>query len=189
MNSLFIALPLPKLIKSRLEHLCFGLPHVNWTEHSHFHLNILSLGQADGTLQLDIQDALAKIQVAPFNLSLQGVGCFRAKNKKGMIWAGVSPSEELTGLIKTISIKLNTIIPNLDKSFTPHITLGRYGNLDEKRLFDYLDSNSSFTIDSFPADCFVLIKSQNTFDERTLYQELARFKLSPPVNKLRLFKD
>lgn len=189
MNSLFIALPLPKLIKSRLEHLCFGLPNVPWTEHSHFHLNILSLGQADGTLQLDIQEALAKIQVAPFNLSLQGVGCFRAKNKKGMIWAGVSPSKELTVLIKTITGKLNLIIPKLDKSFIPHVTLGRFGNMDEKRLFDYLDSNSSFITDSFPADCIALMKSQNTLDDRTLYQELVRFKLSPPVNKLRLFKD
>jgi 2'-5' RNA ligase len=61
--------------------------------------------------------------------------------------------------------------------------------MDEKRLFDYLNSNSSFNTDPFPTDSFVLMKSQNTFDDRTLYQELARFKLSPPVNKLRLLKD
>lgn len=186
MDSLFIAFPLSKLIKNQLERLCFGLPNVHWTEHSHFHLNFFSIGPVNGTTLLDIQEALSKIHIAPFSLSLQSVSCFRPKKAKGIIWAGVSPSEELAALIKNITIQLNPILPHF-KTMIPHVTLGRFGNLDEKRLFDYLDSHSSFTTPLFTNDSFVLMKSQNTIDDRTLYQELARFKLTPPINKLRLF--
>lgn len=187
MDSLFIAFPLSKNIKSQLERLCFGLPHVHWTEHGHFYLNILSIGQVDGAKQLDIQEMISKIHIAPFPLSLQSLGCFRAKKANGILWAGVSHSDELAALIKELTTQLHTILPNF-KTVVPHVPLGKFVNLDEKKLLDYLDINSYFETESFLNDSLILIKSRTTPDHRTLYQELVSFELTPPIDKLRIIE-
>lgn len=187
MDSLFIAFPLPKSIKNQLERLCFGLPHVHWTEHGHFYLNILSLGQVDGTVQLDIKEILYKIHIAPFPLSLESLGCFRAKKINGMLWAGVAYSEELAALIKDLTTQITPILPHF-KTVIPHIPLGRFVNLDEKKLLDYLDINSSFQTESFINDSLILMKSRNTPDHRILYEELISFELTPPIDKLRIIE-
>lgn len=187
MNTLFIALPLNKLINNQLERLCFGLPHVHWTEHHHFHLTLLYIGSVDGSLQLDIQEALSKIRMAPFPLSLKGVGYFPSKKSLGSIWAGASSSAELTLLNKIIYNQLKLILPTSDqKPFLPHVSLGRFNTIDKRRLLDYLDSQSSFTTPSFIIDSFVLMKSQQTASETTLCEELKRFPLEAPINKLRI---
>jgi RNA 2',3'-cyclic 3'-phosphodiesterase len=190
MNTLFIALPLNLLIKSQLERLCFGLPQVHWTEHRHFHLTILYLGQVDGALQLDIQEALSKIQIAPFHLSLTGVGYFPAKKSHGVIWSGVAFSDELIHLKKMIDDKLKEISwKNNHQPFVPHITLGRFNKIDQRRLMDYLEAQSAFITPTFLNDSFVLMKSQQTISNTTIYEEIARFPLIPPINKLRLLND
>lgn len=190
MNSLFIAFPLPKLINSQLERLCFGLPNVQWIEHGYFLLNFLSIGSVENTKQLDIQEILLKIQIAPFYLSLKNLGCFHTKKTHGIIWAGVSPSESLTALIKIITTQLNEILPHF-KSIPPHVPLGRFSKLDEKRLFDYLKINYLFESQPFLIDSITFMKSRTTQDNRTFYQELSHFRLNPPLincNKLRVIK-
>lgn len=190
MNSLFIALPLNPSIKTQIQRLCCGIPNVHWTEHSHFHLTLLYIGPVDGALQLDIQEALAKIRFAPFPLTLQGVGYFPSKKNKGAIWAGVAPSQELTSFQKLIDHRLKEILPKQDRQlFIPHITLGRFENVDQRRLSDYLESNSFFITSSFINEAFVLMKSQNTPSEKTIYQELVRLPLTPPINKLHILND
>jgi RNA 2',3'-cyclic 3'-phosphodiesterase len=186
MDSLFIAFPLSKAIKSQLERLCFGLPHVQWTEHAHFYLNFFPIGQVDGAVQLDIQEILSDIHFTPFSLALKGLGCFRAKKAtSGVIWAGVSASDELAELIKHVTAQLAPVLPNF-KITVPHVILGRFAHVDEKRLFDYFESNALFETQPFFNDSFALINSHTTSDNRILFHELASFKLTPPINKLRI---
>jgi 2'-5' RNA ligase len=177
MIKLFIAIPLPTQIKKQLERQCFGLPTVHWIAHSHFHLTLQYIGPVDELVQLDVKEALTKLQHAPFSLSLQGTGCFEHK-KKGVIWTGISPSQELNELKKTVDNLVHPLVPKIDnKAFTPHITLGRFDHIDKIRLADYLDSQSYFTTEPFFIDSFVLMESRKNSINSTIYYELARYKL------------
>ena len=189
MHSIFIAFPLPKTVKDQLARLCFGLPQVHWTEHNDFHLTIHFVGPVNALTRLDIQDALNQIRFPPFRISLEGVGYFDNKSN-GVVWAGVSPSKELDAIKKIIVTQLKKILTVVDKKpFVPHITLGRFKTIDKRRLADYLDSHSLFATVPFGNDFLVLMESQKTAAESTIYQELARFKLIPPINKLRILND
>jgi 2'-5' RNA ligase len=171
MNYLFIAFPLDKIIGNQLERLCYGLPYVSWIEHNNFYLILANLGPADGALQLDIQEALAKIRFPPFNLYLNGVNYFIQNKTNGIIYSCVAPSEELSLFYKLLNKELLEILPKLDlKTIPPYVPLGRCEKIDERRLLDYLDANSYFTSQAFKNNSFLLLKNQHT-----LFNEVARF--------------
>lgn len=187
MNTLFIAIPLSKVIKSQLARLCYGLPNVHWVEPHDFYITVVQLGPIDGTLQLDIQDVLAKLRIPPFDLHLDGVGIFPQKKAKSVIWAGVSHAEQLSLFVKTIVSGLIEIVPKIEqRKIAPHVVLGDYDTVDKKRLADYLDSGAAFITNPFTNDYFVLLRSQKTASETIIYQELAKYKMLPPVDKLKI---
>lgn len=189
MNTLSIAIPLSKAIKSQLSRLCFGLPQMQWVGPHDFYITIVQLGQIDGTLQLDIQDVLAKLRFPPFNLHLEGAGISSQKKVNSVIWAGVSCAEQLSLFAKTIVSSLNKIVPKMEqRKIAPHVVLGEFDTVDRKRLADYLDSGSAFKTAPFTIEYFVLLRSQKTASDTTIYQELAKYKILPPIDKLKIIK-
>jgi RNA 2',3'-cyclic 3'-phosphodiesterase len=178
MRPLSIAIPLPPNIKTQLQRLCFGLPSIQWVGEENFYLILNCLGSVDGALYLDIKEKLAEVHHPSFLLSIEGIGCSQAKGSRGVIWAGVSSSESLKSLKKTVDAILKTLPMTLQsRQFSPHVILARYEKINVQRLGAYLEAHAAFTSPQFAVEAFVIISRQIT-QKHTFYIEEDRYLLS-----------
>ncbi len=91
----------------------------NYTREENMHLTLAFIGEypdADPVL-----DALTTVSFTPFEIALEGLGCFG-----DLWWAGLSESAPLTALVRRVRRALaENDIPFDRKRFSPHITLLR----------------------------------------------------------------
>lgn len=120
---LFIAINLSDALKDALikaqneMHIC-GMQG-NYTKEENLHLTLAFIG--DYSNPEPVMDALASVSFAPFELKLQGIGCFG-----DLWWAGIKDSAPLDAVVRRIRKALNNAgIPFDRKRFSPHITLLR----------------------------------------------------------------
>src|SRR5947208_919357 len=91
----FIALDLGKAIRDRLvtlqEALTRSAPDVKWVETENLHVTLLFLGEVDDREVLEVCRAVTDscVNLAPFTLSIEGVGCFGNPRRPRTIWIGV----------------------------------------------------------------------------------------------------
>ena len=88
------------------------------------HLTLAFLGAQPATRVRELCSLAAAIEVAPFRLLLDDVGCFR---KVGIAWVGASfAPPELVALHAGLGRSLNLAGITLDaRPFAPHLTLAR----------------------------------------------------------------
>ena len=120
---LFISIQLNEEMKSSLTDLQHLMQRQgvrgNFTRPENLHLTAAFIGDySDPDYVLDVLD---QIDFAPFEIRLDGIGSFR-----GLWWAGIGESPELTALVKRVRRALAEAgIPFDRKRFSPHITLVR----------------------------------------------------------------
>jgi len=101
---------------------------VKWVEPENLHLTLKFLGDTPEELlpkiEEDLSDACAVSQ--PFNLSIQGVGCFPNKTRPRAYWAGLTPSKSLKELQRDIAGRMDDLgFEPEEKEFVPHLTVAR----------------------------------------------------------------
>jgi len=104
----------------------------NFSSPDNIHLTLVFLGETpDGSIQ-PITSAIDKAlipPVAPFTLAFTTAGCFRHSNKE-LWWIGTDRNDMNLGILKTIRGRItNDLLSKSihfdNRSFNPHITLGR----------------------------------------------------------------
>jgi 2'-5' RNA ligase len=130
----FIAVELERAIRSRCVALQEALARaggdVKWVEPDNIHVTLLFLGEVD---ERDVPGvcravATACAGLAPFGLSVEGVGCFGSRRAPRTLWVGVGAgSAELVALHDALERPLLELgcYRREDRQYTPHITLGR----------------------------------------------------------------
>lgn len=99
----------------------------NFTTLDNFHLTLKFIGGVDNPTIENITKCIDSTasKHSKFTLSLDNLGEFVKKNKS-IPWVGVKSSNQLSDLHLTLEYELEKInIEKEDKSYTPHITLGR----------------------------------------------------------------
>ena len=133
----------------------------NFTPEENLHLTLAFIGEypdAEGVL-----DALSEVSFAPFELALEGMGCFG-----DLFWAGLKDSAPLEALARSVRRALaERGIPFDRKRFSPHITLIRRaaGKLPGLQLRP----------ESMSVDAFSLMRSDRG-KKGMIYTELAAFE-------------
>ena len=91
----------------------------NFTSEENMHLTLAFIGEyPDADLVLD---ALSTVSFTPFDITLEGIGCFG-----DLWWAGLKESVPLMSVVRRIRRALaESEIPFDRKRFSPHITLIR----------------------------------------------------------------
>lgn len=125
---LFIAILLSKNMKRALlraqDAMAAQGVRGNYSPEENLHLTLAFLGecrQAEPVL-----DALQTVSFTPFELTLDGIGCFG-----DLWWAGVGESSALTAVARRVRRALTESgIPFDSKRFSPHITLIRKASRD-----------------------------------------------------------
>lgn len=180
MNPYLIALDFPPVIKSQLKSICYGLPTVEWVEEENFHLLLRYLGKIPEPSLGLVKEALQTISFLSFKISLQGVDHFHAKKGQGTLWTGVKPIEALNSLKKDVDKVLKNLeVAPIERSFHPHVTLGRYDQIDHRRLGEFLMMNSLFRSESIEITNFHLFSMHET-PKRVILQKVETYEALPP---------
>ena len=159
MIRLFVALQLPENMRERLVALQGGVPGARWANEDQMHLTLRFIGEVDGNIAHDIDDALAGIRAPAFTLELAGVGEFGGKNPRAL-WAGVRPNEALLHLQKKIETALQRIgLAAETRKFSAHVTLARMKGAPQEKIVQFLTHHALFASGPFAVDDFVLFSS------------------------------
>lgn len=162
MPRLFTALEIPRDAAMSLSLLRGGLPGARWLDVENYHITLRFIGDVDGPTADEVIHALDRIDRPAFSLSLAGMGSFGSK-KPHSIWAGVSPSAELTGLqaeIERICQRLG-LAPD-PRRFSPHVTLARLRNARLDDVVGYLGGRGDFRTLPFDVGRFVVMSSRDS---------------------------
>lgn len=114
-----------------------------WIPPDRMHLTIRFIGEADDDTRRAVEAALRPaIDVAPFTLSITGVGTFPPSGPPRVIWAGVSAGRQsLEAIEHVVTTRLERVgIPAEKRKFRPHLTLARIrdaGGLRSRALLEY----------------------------------------------------
>ncbi len=160
---LFIAIDLPDNIIQLISGMGRSIASSRPIKPEQLHLSLRFIGEVDHALFSDVQEQLRQVRFSPLTLALQGVGHFPPRGKPRVLWAGITPADELTELKKRIDTQLGRcgLAPEKRK-FSPHITLARLKNPPVERVSQFLAGNNLLKSPEFTVDCFHLYSSHLT---------------------------
>jgi 2'-5' RNA ligase len=163
MIRLFVAIDIPEIIGREVQGMGRSIPKTRPVPMEQLHITLKFIGEVDGTTFLDIRDVLEKIHQPKFTLCLKSVGTFPPRGIPRILWAGVSPLQNLLTLHNSIERELESInVPREKKKFSPHLTLARLSNPPITKLQQFLAGNALLNTSDFPVQTFNLYSSQLT---------------------------
>ncbi|MBS3968954.1 MAG: RNA 2',3'-cyclic phosphodiesterase [Clostridia bacterium] len=129
----FLALPFSNQFKDYLLQTQYDIMNedvykVKWVEKQNFHLTLFFWQDIDEELIEKIHGILENLftDIPPLTIRTRYLGFFPEKGEPKVIWVGLEKSRQLDDLINLIrKCFLSNLIPLEQKSFNPHITLGR----------------------------------------------------------------
>ena len=135
----FIAIELPPAVRALLvtvqqelqESLGGAARAVRWVNPDGTHLTLQFLGPVRSSQIASIRDAIeqACAAIGPIDLNLERLGTFPNPRRPRIIWVGLTGSrqdlERLNALQQAIAKRMKPLGFDPDKSFKPHLTLGR----------------------------------------------------------------
>ena len=162
---LFIAVTVPCTIAARLAALGGGIPGGRQVPAENMHITLRYLGEIDTALADEICEGLATVSHAPFTLKVSGVGFFGKKRDPRLLYAGVSPHDDLVMLHhKVEGLLLQLRVPSRERKYHPHITLARLKNSSPHRIGDFVAANNLIESPPFVIRSFGLHESHRRSD-------------------------
>ena len=172
----FIAIEIPPEIKKAIATQTASLQKdagraVRWVSAENIHLTLKFLGEiSPANVEILSQALQAECsQQAPFEITVSGLGCFPNSRRPRVIWIGLAVPPELSRLQSKIETNLARLgYEAEDKSFSPHVTVGRVReqvSAEELRtLQSTLTTQNIGSLGTFHAQAVYLFKSdlQNT---------------------------
>jgi 2'-5' RNA ligase len=129
----FIALPLEPVLAAEIKKVQQRLNPpggaVRWISPEHLHLTLQFLGNVATDRLDDLTAALRRActHTAPFQLALEGAGCFPNAKSPRVVWIGIQGDlEPLRKLQDQIAQETKNLGDHGDqRAFQPHLTIGR----------------------------------------------------------------
>src|SRR5262249_29245539 len=153
-----------------------------WVEEENLHVTLLFLGEVD---ERDLKAVCTVVggacaALAPFVMSVAGVGCFGNPRRPRTLWAGVPLGHEgLVVLRAGIGARLRErgCCRREERKFTPHVTLGRVrSDAGAGRLSAALEKQQGFAAGEFEVR-EVAVMSSELRPEGPVYAVMSRAAL------------
>lgn len=158
----------------------FSDDRINWVPEDNFHLTLRFIGNTNQqkleSLQTRLKEYVAGI--APFNLTLRGVGYFKSKGSPRVVFTKIVESEKLLELAKSVELAVvATGFQEELKPFRPHLTLGRIKHLNNlNRFLSIVDEIPEETFQKVPVSEVILYQSILR-PEGPQYKPIKKFQL------------
>jgi 2'-5' RNA ligase len=177
MLRLFVAVPLPETTRSDLAGLCSGVPGARWVPSENMHLTLRFIGEVGRGDADDIHQALGRISLPAFDLTVAGVGCFESGNKIHTLWANVEKQELLARLREKVEAAVVRVgLEPERRKFKAHVTLARFRRGSASRVGTFIEHQDRFRSGPFRVECFTLFRS-HLGGEGPHYEPLADYPL------------
>lgn len=184
----FLALDLPMAIRSQLVLQQFLLPVKRKQPPENFHITMVFLGEADRFQLEELDAALMRLEVAPIELRIAGLGLFGGA-KAHNLHAQVAANSELTALHdKLVRLARASGFAPETRRFTPHVTLAylKPGNFHQPELEAAVARDAGFRTEPFEASELMLYRSHLRSDGAQ-YDELERYPFSASGRALKQY--
>ena len=176
MHRLFVAIRPPAAVRKLLLSAMGGISGARWQTDDQLHLTLRFIGEVDRHVAGDIHAALGGVHHAPFELALNGIGCFDRRGFPDAVWAGVTPQEQVKALHRKVDAALLRVgVPPDERAFLPHITIARMRR-GAGPIGSLLEDAGGLTSPTFTVDSFVLFESDLT-SEAAVYSIVERYPL------------
>jgi len=138
---------------------------VSWVKPENLHITLKFLGEVEEARLPELRETIASFlrDAAPFRLTFEGLGAFPTLRAPRVIWAGAKEgAAELAALQAKIEEGLWRIgFPKEERSFTPHLTLGRVRSLRRREaLVEGISKATSAAFGGMVLERVELMKSQ-----------------------------
>ena len=175
----FLAIEVPENVRKVIHDLTQveakkELP-IKWVAFENLHITLKFLGEIDEDKRVEIKPAIVEVgqRHSPFNLELEGLGCFPNPRNPRVIWVGVKQGGDvLCAMAADVEKELARFGFEEETRFHPHLTIGRI------KEFCRVDSilAKSISTSVFKVNSVVLFKSILK-PAGPIYEELERFAL------------
>lgn len=181
MIRLFVALGLPDDVRRYLTSLQTGIRGARWQRDDQLHLTLKFIGEVDEGTARDLDALLADIQMPAFSIAIDGAGLFGSMEKPRILWAGISPQDQVARLHDKVDMASRRLGLGLeDRKFSPHVTLARItsGRAAAPGVATFLEAHGGLMTPAFPVREFRLYSSHVT-EAGSVYRVEARYDLLP----------
>ena len=165
----FIAIELPDTIHEQLRKTILQLSPatraVRWVAPENIHLTLKFLGDVDSSLIPKIQDALKReaTRCPTFTFQVSGMGAFPNLRRPRVVWIGVQAPPEIARLVQAVENATVPLgFPTEERSFSPHLTLGR--------VSQHASPNEVAALGALLARTAVGVLGETTVDSITLFR-------------------
>jgi len=141
------------------------------------HMTIRFLGDITPNAVERVFEEMQKVQFAPFDVRISGLGVFPDLRYPRVVWAGIAEgAEKLRNVFSQLEPRLRGLGFTPDpKGFSPHLTIARVkSGRNKAQLAEFVTKNSSYDFGSVKAECLRLKKSDLT-PKGPIYSTLKEF--------------
>ncbi|MEM3699515.1 MAG: RNA 2',3'-cyclic phosphodiesterase [Candidatus Bathyarchaeia archaeon] len=146
-------------------------------EPKNIHITVRFLGNITMPMAEKIHEEMKKVQFAPFDVKIQGVGAFPNLRYPRVIWAGITQgADQLRSIFNQLEPRLRSLGFAPDpKGFSPHLTIARIkSGRNKAELAKCLISNANYEFGVVRAECLRLKRSDLT-PRGPIYSTLKEF--------------
>lgn len=160
MSRLFVGIGLPEPVAAHVALLGGGIPGARWEAADKLHLTLRFLGEQDGGTHRAVEEALRRIAMPPFAVTLSGVGHFPPRGAPRSLWVGLDDGTLVAALHQKVERALAPLGIGPDpRKFAPHVTIARLRGAPERKVAEFIAGNSLFRSVEFQVDHFALYSS------------------------------
>jgi 2'-5' RNA ligase len=156
---LFVAISVPPALRAELAKLERRMDGVKWVPEHQLHLTLRFIGDFEDVTA--VKRELRAIAFAPFSLRITGAGQFPPKRAARVLWAGLTPVQEISALAKEVdrAVIAAGVAPE-DRDFSPHLTLARIKDAPRTFAERFLEDHRALELDAFTVEAFTLYQSE-----------------------------
>jgi 2'-5' RNA ligase len=158
---MFVAVDLPDDVGETLAGMDPHVQGLRWLPATQLHLTLCFLAAVPEENELRLIDALTRIEVPRFSLSLKGLGAFGRRGAPSVVWAGaVDEGPELQRLqrrVRQAAVAAGLRVER--KRFRPHVTVGRCKGVSAEELDGFLLEHKDQKIATFETNGYTLYES------------------------------
>ncbi|HKP12278.1 MAG TPA: RNA 2',3'-cyclic phosphodiesterase [Blastocatellia bacterium] len=184
----FVCVEVPAAIRTRIESLQRDLRRndvpISWVKPANIHLTIKFLGDVPAARVDDVRRAVERAcqPVPPFEITVEGAGCFPSARSPRVLWVGLNPlPDELRRLHSNVEAELERLgFAREAKRFSPHLTIARV-----RDPFKARPTVDGLMATGFAAEAFgvaeVIVMRSDLHPSGSIYTPQAVVKLSANV--------
>jgi 2'-5' RNA ligase len=146
-------------------------------EPRNIHMTIRFLGAVIPNMVEKIFEEMQKVQFAPFDVRISGLGVFPDLRYPRVVWAGMTEgADQLKNVFSQLEPRLRGLGFTPDpKGFSPHLTIARVKSGKNKaQLSEFVTNNANYDFGYVKAECLRLKKSDLT-PKGPIYSTLKEF--------------